>query len=261
MGEIGTLEMLAWALCFALQVFLVVLLLARRHYLRYPAFATYLIASVAQNIVQFGTYRHWGFMSHSSLVIAWSMQTVVTMLRCTAVAEVCRQVFGRYQGIWGLIWRILTAAVVVVGLLAMISVKADVGNRILNADRAASLALAFVIVLVTSFARYYQVLPAEPARAIAMGLFLFSCFTVLNDTVLEMWISRYGPMWDFLGTCAFIGSVLVWIWALRWAPVESSPPTMLPATVYESFSPDVNRRLSELNDRLDFLMKQQGQRP
>jgi hypothetical protein len=261
MSEIGTLERLAWALCFALQVFLVVLLLVRRHYLQYAAFTTYLIASVAQNVVQFETYRHWGFLSDTSLAIAWTVQTVVTLLRCVAVAEVCRHVFARYRGIWELIWRVLTAAVVLVAVAAMISVKADLGARILYADRAVSLAVSFVIVLFTLFARYYGVKPVEPARALAVGFFLYSCFTVLNDTVRESLQGPYGPMWDFLGTCAFIGSVLVWIRAFHTSPVESAPTTMLPPTIYQTFSPDVNRRLNNLNNRLSYLPKRQEQRP
>jgi hypothetical protein len=261
MSEIGTIELVSWALCFALQIFLVVLLLVRRHYLQYPAFTVYLAASILQNVVQFATYRHWGFLSETSLAIAWSAQTVVTLIRCLAVAELCRHVFGLYRGIWGLIWRVLAAVVLIVGWLAMLSVRADLGARILYADRAVSLAVSFVIVLISLFARYYQVLPGEPARAIAMGLFLFSCFTALNDTVLETRIRVYGSMWNFLGTWAFIGSVLVWVWAFRIAPAKSAEPTMLPATVYETFSPEVNRRLSALNDRLSFLTKRQEQQP
>jgi hypothetical protein len=261
MSEIGTLELVSWALCFALQIFLIVLLLVRRHYLEYPAFTIYMVASVIQNVVQFATYRRWGFLSGTSIAIAWSAQTVVTLIRCLAVAELCWHVFGRYRGIWGLIWRVLAAVVLIVGWISMFSVKADLGARILYADRAVSLAVSFVIVLISLFARYYQVLPGEPARAIAMGIFLFSCFTALNDTVLETLIKVYGSMWNFLGTWAFIGSVLLWVWALRTAPAKSAEPTMLPATVYETFSPEVNRRLSALNDRLSFLKKRQEQRP
>jgi len=152
--------------------------------------------------------------------------------------------------------------VVVIAFLAMTLGNQDFHLRILYADRTVSLAVAFVVVALLLFARYYQVQAEEPARSIAVGFFLYSCFVVLNDTVLERLPDAYYTIWNFLGTVAFTASVLVWGWALRHSAAETAAaPEMLPASVYRTLSPEVNSRLSILNERLSRLSRGEEHRP
>lgn len=250
MHEIGRIEIVAWGLCFILQIALLCLIFARQHYLHLPALTVYLVGTVVQGICQFELYNHWGYSNETSGIAAWTVQAVVTLLRCVAVLEVCRHVFAGYRGIWALIWRVLLFSVLVVIVFTMVSSTAHLETRIFYADRAASLATSIVIVAIVLFARFYQVEALEPTRSIAVGFFLFSCFTLINNTVLETWWSAYGAMWAFLGTSAFIACLLVWGWALRNVPVIVATPQLIPANVYQDLSPEVNRRLSALNDRL-----------
>jgi hypothetical protein len=261
-AAIGQLELYAWAACFVLQVGLMVLLLVRRNHLRFPAFACYLAGSLVQNVVQVVLYLHWGFNSKFASVGAWSAQGVVSLLRTLAVLEVCYRVFGHYRGIWTLIWRTLLIGVMVIAFLAMTMGDRNLQLRILYADRAVSLAVAFVVVALLLFARYYQVQTEEPAQSIAVGFFLYSCFVVLNDTVLERLLVAYYTIWNFVGTVAFTASVLVWGWALRHRTAETAAsPEMLPASVYKTLSPQVNSRLSLLNERLSRLSGREEQSP
>jgi hypothetical protein len=256
MAELGKFELWAWGLCFALQAGVLALLLVRGSAARFPAFTLYLAGSLAQNVAQFAFYRSWGFSSLHAGEAAWSMQGVVILLRGLAVLEVCQHVFGRYRGIWALIWRTMVIVVGLTGILAMAVGNQNLEYRILHADRAVGLMLALAIVFLLLFARYYQVQSKEPTRSIALGFFLYSCFVVLNDTVLERLLQAYAPMWIFLGTISFIGSVLVWGWALRQSYTETADaPDMLPDAIYKAMSPDVNRRLSILNDRLSHFSK------
>ena len=259
MSEIGNLELWAWGLCFALQAGVMVLLLWRRNYIYFPAFTWYLAMSLAQNVAQFAIYNAWGYTTEPARAAAWSAQGVVSLLRGLAVLELCRQVFGRYPGIWALIWRTMVVSVVAVALVAVVFGNHPLDRKILNADRAVGLALAVVIVLLLLFARYYKVRAEEPTRSLALGFFLYSGFVVLNDSVLERLPIAYFHGWSFLDTVAFMGSVLVWGWALRRAyPQRAVSPAMLPAGVYQAFSPDVNLRLSALNERLSRLSKKRG---
>src|SRR5277367_1757565 len=175
-AAIGRLELYAWAACFVLQVLLMVLLLVRRNHLRFPAFTCYLAGSLVQNVVQFALYFQWGFYPTFANVVAWRVQGVVSLLRTLAVLEVCYRVFGYYRGIWTLIWRTLLIGVTVIAFLAMTMGDRSLPLRILYADRAMSLAVAFVVVALLLFARYYRVQTEEPAQAIAVGFFLYSCF-------------------------------------------------------------------------------------
>ena len=250
MHEIGTLEIKAWGLCFTLQIALLCLIFVRGHYRHFSAFTVYLVGTIAQGVTEFGLYRHFGYSNESSRIATWTVQAVVTLLRCVAVLEVCRHVFAGYRGVWALIWRVLLFSVPLVVVLTLLSSTSRLDTRIFYADRAASLATSMVIVAVVLFARFYQVQALEPTRSIAIGFFLYSCFTLINNTVLESWWSAYGPMWTFLETCAFIACLLVWGWALRKEPVIVEAPQLIPADVYRDLSPEVNRRLSALNDRL-----------
>jgi hypothetical protein len=262
MEEIGTLELWAWGLCFALQVGVMALLVGRRSYLQFPGFAFYLAGSLAQNVAQFLIYSQWGFTTDNGRAAAWSLQAVMNLLRALAVLELCRQVFGRYPGIWAFIWRTMAGAVGLVALFAITFGDLSLGRRILQADRAMGLAVAVVILLLMLFARYYRVQALEPTKSLAIGFFLYSCFVVLNDTVLERLPIKYFRVWPFLDTVAFTGSVLVWGWALRsFVPQKVAAHQMLPASVYQEMSPQVNERLSALNDRLSNWFKPREPRP
>jgi hypothetical protein len=256
MQEIGVLELWAWGLCFALQVGVMALLLARRSYSKFPAFTWYLAGSLVQNVAQFLIYKSWGFTTPDGRTAAWSLQAVMNVLRALAVLELCRQVFERYRGIWAFIWRTLAICVAAVALFAITFGGLSLGRRLLHADRAVGLAVAVVILGLMLFARYYNVQAVDPTKSLALGFFLYSCFVVFNDTVLERMPIKYFRAWPFLGTVAFIGSVLVWGWALRvGVPQKVAAHQMLPASVYQEFSPQVNERLSTLNDRLSNLFK------
>jgi len=262
MQEIGTLELWAWGVCFTLQAGVMALLLARRSYVKFPAFTVYLAGSLAQNVAQLLIYRSWGFTTDDGRAAAWSLQGLVSVLRTLAVLELCWQVFGRYPGIWRFIWRTLAVSVAAVSLFAIWFGDLSLGLRILQADRAVGLAVAVVILGLMLFARYYRVQAREPTKSLAIGFFLYSCFVVLNDTVLERLPIAYFPVWPFLGTVAFVGTAFVWGWALRQGvPQKVAAPEMLPACVYQEFSPQVNERLSVLNDRLSNLFRPREPRP
>jgi hypothetical protein len=261
-AELGQIELYAWALCFALQCTLVVLLISRRNHLQFPAFTLYLAGSVAQNILQFAAYEHWGFASRPALEFAWGLQTAIILLRAMAVLEICRQVFANYRGIWAFIWRTMVISVALIATFSMVLGNRDLGYRILYADRTISLVLAFTVVALLVFARYYRVQAEDPIRSLAIGFFLYSCFEVLNDTLLEASPKSYAPMWNFLGTVSFTSSVLVWGWALRRSAAQiAEAPEMLASSVYQALSPEVNRRLSALNERLGRLSERPERKP
>jgi hypothetical protein len=254
-SEIGPVELYAWALSVALQAGLIGLLILRRNYVSFPAFTAYLGGSVAQNVADFFLYRYWGFRAQATMYTAWSIGAAVTALRLMAVLEICRLVFANYRGIWGFIWRALLICVGVTAILSMTLSSRGFKYGILYADRAVGLSEAVAIVVLLLLARYYGVQAAMPLRALAIGFFLYACFVVVNDTVLEALRIGYVQVWNLLGTLVFLGSVLIWGWGLRYTVKQAAAPAMLPASIYKTFSPDVNRRLSGLNERLSKMFK------
>jgi hypothetical protein len=262
MAELATFEKALWALTVFLKVALLAVLLYRKNYRAHPFFLAYVLTTVLQSIVVFGTYRVWGWDTPVSARIAWATQGVVILTRGLAVAEICQRILVKYRGIWALAWRILLATGAVVLLSAGAMARGSWQFAILNADRGLELAIAVVIVMLFLFAHYYHVPVEPPVRMLATGFFLYSCFFVVNDTVLESRLIPYMALWNFLGTLAFLASLLLWIWAaLEKQPEMALEPEMLSESVYGALAPEINIRLRALNENLRNLQSTGGKRP
>lgn len=233
-----------------------VLLGVRKNYRVFPAFSLYILLNLALGITAFVLYSRWGFFSPSSWPIAWGMQALVLCARSLAVTEVCRHLLSRYRGVWALAWRVLLACAALVLLYSGLAARRGWEFVLPKAERGLELAIAAVIVAAFLFVRYYGV-EAKPAdRSLAIGFCLYSCFGVLNNTILERFLDNYVPLWNFLGMMAYLASLLLWTWALRKPQDQAAAEeTLLPPDVYEAIAPQINLRLRSLNDQLYKLWK------
>ena len=261
MSDLTKLERVLWAFSFSVNVALVFLLLYRRNYRIYPCFLLYALLNLLQGVVLFASERVWGYHSAVLFKIGWGTQGVVILARALAVAEVCRQVLARYRGIWGLGWRLSVAAATLVLAYSWAVGVHSWQLFAVTADRSIELAIAVAILALLVFAHYYQVVIKPAARFLAIGFFFYSCFQVLNDTILERWLQHYATFWNLLGTVTFVASVLVWGWALRVNEQEAtSPPQLLPGDHYRSLSPAINVRLKALDEQLGHLWRADGEK-
>ena len=259
---INNLESAAWALSVALRILLIVLLVTRRNHLRFPFFFLYIAATLVHALEIFVLYKYLGVTSILAYRAAWGMQGFVILFRGLAIAELCREVFAHYDGIRAFLWRVLAVLMTVVVVLAMVVSNDSVDLRILHANRAASLALSVMTVAILLFARYYFVRVSAPTRSLAVGFFLYSCFSAVNDTVLETLLQKFAQLWNFLDTTSFIGCVLIWCWAVRrTVPEPATKPEMMPKDTYNELASEMNRRLALINDRLGDFSKGRARRP
>jgi hypothetical protein len=186
----------------------------------------------------------------------------VLLARALAVAEICRHVLAKYRGIWGLAWRLLLASAVLVLLYSIVAAGFEWRLIELNADRALELTITVVLVMLFVFAQYYQVAMEPVLRIMAIGFFLYSCFGVLNDTILERWKYGYAALWNLMGSLAFLASLLLWNWALRETQTLAGPETtLLSEGVYRTLAPEINMRLKVLNENLRGFWYPEGKRP
>jgi hypothetical protein len=245
-----------WVVNAATSVLLLVLLALRKNYREYPAFTFYVLVNLASGGAQFLFYRTWGYTSRASWLFGWETQVVVICVRALAVAEICRHILSRYRGIWALAKRIFAGCALFVLLYASVAARRQWELALPSADRALELVVASVIVLLLLFARYYEVSIERTDRSLAIGLCLYSCFRVLNDTILERFLYGYTTLWSVLGSVAFFVSLCVWSWAVRRPRAKPEVrDNLLPAGVYESMVPEINRRLRELNALLSKIWK------
>lgn len=251
-GITKTQEIL-WALQFAVQVGLVFLLFSRRTYRDYPVFFLYQVVEFLQNPVLWFSYHHWGHASVSFIawMIFWISQCVVLCTRAAAVAELCWHILGSYRGVWAMAWRVLC---VCAGILSTYSLLVSRHSWIFllpNSVRALEIAIASVIVVLLAFAHLYHVKVASVDRLLLIGFCLYSCFTVLNDAVVDRFLYQYDKIWDALSMITYMATMFVWIRALRLEATKPAiEPIMLPGLVYHQLSPEINLRLKVLNEQL-----------
>lgn len=254
--EIAQFQQILWAVNSAVGLFLLVLLAVRKNYRAFPAFSFYVLVNLVLGSLAFLMYRRWGFSSPSARQIGWGMQGAVICARALAVAEVCRHLLGRYRGIWAMAWRILLACAALVLVYSIVAARHFWELALLAGDRGMELSIAAVVVAVLLFARYYDVQASAADRSLAVGFCLYSCFCVLNNTILEHYLHRYGALWNLLGMLAFLASLLLWTWALRKPQTEIVPEeTLLSPVIYQTVAPQVNLRLRSLNDQLSKIWK------
>lgn len=261
MSELGTLTLWLWGLTAAIQMLLLFSLVARSNASKYPAFSVYIFATLAQSAALFVVFRRWGFSSVIAWNTGWIAQFLVLGARVIAVAELCRLVLGRFRGIWQLVLRILLTAGFAVLFGALAAAKHQWNLLPNTMEKALELAAAAVIVLLLLFARYYHVAVTLPVRLLGIGLCLYSCVAVVNDTILERWLGRYIGLWNICGMVAFLGCLLLWSWAFRRTvelPVQQ--PALLDPEVYMKLIPEVNWRLRSLDQQLIHFWRMEAPR-
>jgi len=214
------------------------------------------VVNLAQAILLFMAYRRWGFSSRPSWLFAWGTQIVVACARALAVAEVGGHFLSRYPGIWALGKRILLGCAGLVLLYSGVAARHRWELAVPSADRGLELSIAAVIVTLFLFVRYYEVQPESTDRSLAIVFFLYSAFCGVNDTILERYLHDYASMWNLLATLAFLASLFLWSWSLRHArTMTAMEQSLISAEVYQSFTPQINLRLRNLNEQLSKIWK------
>ena len=261
MEDLGLFTKWLWAVTAVVQASLLCLLIARRNANIYPAFTAYIFMTLAQSSLLFVAIRETGFSSTISWRMGWATQCLVIGARAFAVGELCRHILGRFRGVWLLARWILLSCGAAVLLYALLAANHQWKLLLTTAELGLELAAAAVIVTLLLFARYYVVAVTLPLRLLAVGLCLYSCVAVLNDAVLERWLSGYVSSWNLFDMAAFLGCLLLWTWAFR-HPVRHilANPMFEDDALYLNTIPEVNWRLRSLNEQLLQFWPQESSR-
>ena len=243
-------ERVLWGLCQATLLVMLFLIFRRRAYRAFPWFTAYLILNLGQAAVLFFLYYSGGYSEMTVFLIGWLTQALVVAARAVAVGELCGRILGAFAGVWRLAVRLLVLCALLVVLYSFYVADWRWEGAIYAVDRGLELAVACVIVLLFTFARYYKVPISSADRAFALGFCVYSFSTVLGSTILEA-LSKSGADWNIWGMSAFLGSLLIWTRALRSAVHAGMPrPALIGSGVYQELSPEINLRLRKLNKQL-----------
>jgi hypothetical protein len=247
----------SWAVTTGLEVILLASLVQRRAYQSYPYFTAYVVATVLQSVGVAVLYRIDGLRAATVWVIAWSTQSVVTLMRFLVLVELAGKILTAYAGI-RMLARGLMAGVglAVLGYVLLFS-EGKWDWMLMNAVRGLELAMAASIVTMLLFARYYR-LPLRPLPgALGVGLCLYSSFYVIDYSLLEKVVQRHTDFWNFLGILTFLASLMVWLRAtMRYRSEEEvTQPALISQELYGKLSPEVNLRLYLLNRQVSQMMR------
>ncbi len=263
MAEPLSLGNLEWALTTLTELILLVYLVRRRHFRSHPFFSAYILSVILQSVLMAASYGFWGFQSYKAWLIFYLSEIAVTLVRFAAVIEVIRHVLGPFPGVWALGRRMLLAIVAGVLIYTALLSKQYWRELPLNLNRGAGLAVAAVIVALFLFARYYGLPMGRLDRSLCIGLCLYSCFSVINDSIFEKYLINYLNFWNFLGVLTFLASLLIWIGAAHASPekVPAREFAVVSKEEYGMLSSELNARLRQLNERLDHVPHSEDHHP
>jgi|SRR5579883_3141835 len=259
-GFAGFQQLLVVALVVAHAVALGVIL-SYRSWRIYPAFAVYIFLNLVQGAALLLIYRSHGVRSSFASHFAWGTEAAILLARAMVIREICKHLLSAYRGIWALAWRVLSVTAIFLAIYSLIVAGGSVRNAVLVADLGLELTIAAVLTTLFLFARYYGVEPDSALRSLAIGLFLFSCFTVLNNTVMSHAAERYYEVWNILSGLAFLASLLLWTWAFGSSVPAVASEALLPADIYRALAPEINVRLRRLNENLATFFDREVRRP
>jgi len=260
--ELPTLTLATWGLATALTLFLLLRTVLLRLYRTYPHFTLYLGANLLQTMIGIYSYQSYGFRSVYGYRTAWATQAFVVIARGLATAEICYRILGKFRGVWALAVRLLVTCGGIVLISTLYFGIRSYKLAVITLDMSLEAFIATWIVGLLLFARYYGVAVEREAGMIGLGLGLLSCCKLLNDLVFERHVQAYLSSWNYVSSAAFIGILLLWTWALRRPTAEAArEPHLNSAQVYQLLIPQVNEKLSALNQQLSQFWRAESSKP
>jgi hypothetical protein len=260
--SLPAIDLALWAATALTGLVLFVFIFKRNLDREFPFLTLYLGVNLLQTVAQLFVYQFYGFESNVTYVAVWGSQVVVIVARALAACEFCYRVLGHYTGVWALAIRILVACgAIVLGLTAYFC-RDGFYLGVIRMEIASEAFIATIIAGTAVFARYYEAPVELSAILLGFGLGLNSCLKMLNDAVISRYWEDYSGMWNEVGMVAFMGVLVLWIFAMRAAEsVSVAKPELQGADVYHTLAPQMNRKLAELNDELIRLFKPEQPKP
>jgi hypothetical protein len=231
----------------------------RRLYLRLPLFTSYMTLLVTRTLILWWFYLGPGYNSHVTFYYYWVTQSILLAARAAAIAEIAWRTLRGYRGIWALGWRLLGGVALLLLVHAALDARghsAWIATFLVTAERDLELAVVGVLVLMLVICRYYGIRLEPVQQMVALGMGFYSAIQAFNNSVLQAWLPGNFQVWSDIRVVSFLVAQAIWVAALwRPLPVVTHAPALLPQTVYDELSPQMNYRLRVLNQRLLELLR------
>jgi hypothetical protein len=256
---LSLVEYAVWIPGTLLRLLLCSLLLRRSTFREIPFFSAFVFLATARTLSLWWIYHDPTLESGIVFNFYWVTQLLNVAARGLAAAEVCWLALRAYRGVWELAWRLLAGvglALTAFAAAAALSNTRSIAAVALRSERGLELAVAGLLLVLLAFSRYYGIRVPLVVRYIAAGLGLHAGIEVINDSFMYAWFASFFPWFAGIRVMSFDIALAIWCWGLRHPVAFAEPkPVLLEAQVYDEVTPQVSRRLRELNSRLLEMLK------
>jgi hypothetical protein len=266
--SLSTFLRIVWAANVVLQISILILIIAKRHYRTLPLFASYIFLNLSQAAVLAVVYPMAGFGSETSYKVFWISQAITMFAQTLASTELLHRALWDYPGIWALAWRLIAVAVAVVVVYSWATANSADQWGLLSADRGYHLTFSVAIVSSLLLVRYYSISIDRVYKSLLGGFCLYSCGSFLADTLQKsLFQQNYraaAEVWNNFEMLLFFSVLVVWNVALRHpvrALAQRSGRTPSDQAPYDQLSPQLNAGLREINDVLRKFFRKEVMQP
>ena len=230
----------------ALEMLVVYRLLREMSWCRYPFFSCYVLYLVAQAIAVSCTLS---FMPVLYAKVYWYGEGINVLLRFFVIWEVFRHLFLKSSVLHEIVSRGFMFGVLgMVVFLAAISWGAEnyktSQSVYFASERTLGFCEAFLILAILHLARYYNLHLGRNLWGVAVGLGLFSSFSIVNYALIDL-VPSFFRYWQLLTPLGFVSMLGVWTWAIwNYSPNQVVTDGALDHSDVEQWSENWSRALS-----------------
>jgi len=244
-----------WAATFAMQLALCGILVTFAHFRRLPFFTAYIALNVAQGVLLFVVYQHYDPYSQAAFLAGWWSEAITLLARHFATVEILHLVLSPYRGIWGLAWRVVAGTSAVMLIFVVGASQGDPGRALMHADRGFNLIFATALISCLALIRYYSIRVENAYKALLIGFCFYACVKILLSTFLYGFLHgqhlQYAAIWQIVSVTPYLLILLFWSVALAHPlPKRREQQSILPTSVYQRISPEINLQLQAINKQL-----------
>ena len=238
-----------------MQLALSGILITFQHFRRLPFFTAYIGLNVAQGLFLFAIFQYYGASSHTAVLAGWWSEAITLLARLFATLEILHLVLIPNRGIWGLAWRVIVATSLVVLIGVVAASRGDAELALMRAERGYNVIFATAVISCLGLIRYYSIRVENAYKALLVGFCFYSCVKILLSTVLYDFLyrphSQYTFLWQILSVAPYLLVLLFWSAALTHPlPERREQQSVLPSSVYQRISPEINLQLLAINKQL-----------
>lgn len=202
-----------------IELGIVVVLIARKLWHRFPAFTAYAMLHVAKLPTEFFLRHQHGNAYYSAyFFFYWSTELVSAVLTYAIIYDLYGQVFRRYEGLnrlGRLLMNWVGAILVLIGVIATATASGNDFTRRVNAymavDQIYEIVRLGLILFLFMFASYFRLRWSNYMFGIAVGLAFYGSCGLAGQAILLYYGSRAHIVADILLSAAYTCTLTIWL--------------------------------------------------